>query len=44
MLKAAGFSKVEVTREEASKEFIKEWIPNASLEDYVVSAKVQAVK
>lgn len=44
MLNNAGFSSVEVTREEASKAFIKDWIPGAGLDEYAVSAKIQAVK
>ncbi len=44
LLSAAGFERVEVTVNEASREFIREWVPGAKVEDYVASATIQATK
>lgn len=44
MLKEAGFTEVVVNREPNSKSFIREWMPELRLDEWVVSAKIQAVK
>jgi len=44
MLSEAGFSKVKVEINEASREFIKDWFPGTGIESYVVSAKIEAMK
>jgi len=44
MLKQAGFSDVRITAKEESKEFIRDWAPGRKIEDYVVSANIQAKK
>jgi len=44
MLRAAGFSKVRVDVKPQSREFIREWFPGRGLDDYVVSATIEAVK
>lgn len=44
MLTKSGFSNVRVTVKEASREFIRDWLPGSGAEDYVVSAIIQAVK
>lgn len=44
MLSGAGFSKVKVEINEASREFIKDWFPKSGIEAYVVSAIIAAVK
>lgn len=44
MLSEAGFSRVRVEIDEASREFIKDWFPGSGIESYVVSAKIEAVK
>ncbi len=44
LLTAAGFGCVQVNVNEASREFIREWVPGSSVEDYVASATIQAVK
>jgi arsenite methyltransferase len=43
-LAAAGFIQVSVRPQDASREFIRDWVPGAGVEDYVVSASIEAVK
>ena len=40
----AGFEAIVIEQKEASKEFIKDWLPGSGCEDYVVSANVTATK
>ena len=42
MLGAAGFVDIDIRPKEESREFIREWEPGTSLEDYVLSASIQA--
>ena len=44
MLKKAGFEQVRIEPKDASKTFIKDWAPGSKVEDYVVSASIEAVK
>mmetsp|Transcript_12132 Transcript_12132/g.30295 ORF Transcript_12132/g.30295 Transcript_12132/m.30295 type:complete len:85 (-) Transcript_12132:297-551(-) len=44
MLKKAGFSDVKVEIKEASRDFIKDWMPGSGAEQFVVSANVTATK
>ena len=44
MLKIAGFDAIEIQPKDDSREFIREWSPNSNIEDYVVSATIEAVK
>jgi len=44
MLAEAGFEQIDITLNEASREFIRQWAPGKGVEDYVVSATIQAVK
>ncbi len=44
MLKDAGFETIAIKPKDASKEFIRTWLPNSSIEDYIVSATIEAVK
>lgn len=44
MLKINGFSQIEIKPKDESKKFIKEWIPGAHIEKYIVSSTIQAVK
>ncbi len=44
MLHAAGFEKISITPKDASREFIRDWAPGRRIEDYVVSANIEAVK
>lgn len=42
MLRACGFEQIRVKPNEASRSFIREWMPG--IEEYVVSATIEAVK
>ncbi len=44
MLRDAGFSKVKVVPKDSSRSFIREWLPGKSVEDYLVSATIEAIK
>ena len=44
MLREAGFSDIRLQLKEESRRFIREWAPGRGLEDYVVSASIEAVK
>jgi len=44
MLKAAGFTAVQIVLKEESREFIKDWLPGSKCEEYVVAANVHANK
>jgi len=44
MLEAAGFSAIQITSKDESREFIRDWVPGSGVEDYVVSAHIEAVK
>lgn len=43
-LAAAGFHDVQITLKEESRTFIKDWAPEAGIEDYIVSATIEATK
>jgi SAM-dependent methyltransferase len=44
MLNNAGFRDIRIEPKDESKEFIRDWVPERSVADYVVSASIQAVK
>ena len=44
MLAGAGFSNIEITPIDKSKEIIREFIPGRKIEDFVISATIEAVK
>jgi len=44
MMKNAGFERVIVEPKDETREFIRDWAPGRGVEDYVVSARIEAVK
>lgn len=44
MLAEAGFSRILITPKTESRDFIKDWVPGSGVEDYVVSAYIEAVR
>ena len=44
LLHDAGFTAVRIAPKDASREFIRDWAPGRRVEDYVVSASIEAVK
>jgi SAM-dependent methyltransferase len=44
MLENASFSGIRITPRDESREFISDWVPGSGVENYVVSAHIEAVK
>ena len=44
MLHAAGFAQVGISPKDASRTFIRDWAPGSRIEEFVVSANIEAVK
>lgn len=44
MLYRAGFDKVKIKPKAESKSFIRDWMPGSKIEDYVVSATIEAIR
>lgn len=44
MLREAGFHNIRIQPKDESREFIREWAPGRSIEEYIVSAIIEAVK
>ncbi|MDQ6962091.1 MAG: arsenite methyltransferase [Mariprofundaceae bacterium] len=44
MMQKAGFSQIKITPKDESREFIRDWAPGRGVEDYVLSAHIEAVK
>ena len=44
MLKDAGFQDIAIKPKDESREFIRNWVPESKIEDYVVSATIEATK
>ncbi len=43
-IEAAGFKQIQIQPKDTSREFIKDWAPGLGVENYVVSASIEAVK
>jgi hypothetical protein len=44
MLSRAGFERIQIKSKAESRAFIRDWMPGSKIEDYVVSATIEAVK
>ncbi len=44
ILEESGFEKIDIAPKDESKDFIKDWAPGRGVEDYVLSATIEAVK
>ncbi len=44
MLSGAGFENIQIQPKAESRAFIRDWMPGSKIEDYVVSATIEAVK
>lgn len=44
MIAAAGFTGVRIAPKDESRDFIRDWAPGRGIEDYVVSATIEAIK
>ena len=44
MIAAAGFTDIRIEPKEESRSFVKDWVPGKSIENYVLSATIEAVK
>ena len=44
MLREAGFTNIRIQPKDESREFIRDWAPGTRVEDFVVSATIEAVK
>ena len=44
LISAAGFKDICISPKDESRQFIKDWAPGAGVEDYVISATIEAVK
>jgi arsenite methyltransferase len=44
MLQSSGFRDIKIAPKDSSRSFIREWLPGKKVEDYLVSATIEAVK
>ena len=44
MLQEAGFQDIEIQTKDESRELISHWVPGKNVQDYIVSATIEAVK
>ena len=40
----AGFAEVRIRPKDESRQFIKDWVPGSGVEDYILSATIEAIK
>ena len=43
-LKQTGFADIVIEAKDDSRQFIKDWVPGANIDDFIVSAIIKAVK
>jgi SAM-dependent methyltransferase len=44
MLQEIGFQDIQIQTRDESRELIREWVPGKNIQDYIVSASIEAVK
>ncbi len=44
IIAAAGFTEIMITPKDESRDFIRDWAPGSDVENYIVSAHIQAIK
>jgi len=44
MIEAAGFRNIRIDPKDESRSFVKDWVPGKGIENYVLSATIEAVK
>jgi arsenite methyltransferase len=44
MLQSSGFRDIKIAPKDSSRSFIREWLPGKRIEDYLISATIEAVK
>jgi arsenite methyltransferase len=44
MLEESGFINISIQSKDESKDFIKDWVPNSNVENYIVSSVIKAAK
>lgn len=44
LLISAGFTEIKIESKDKSREFIKDWRPELGIEDYIISATIEAIK
>ena len=44
MLRETGFHQIRIQPKDESRQFIREWVPGRNIEDFIVSATIEAVK
>jgi len=44
MVRDAGFKQIKIAPKDTSKSFIREWLPRTQIENYLMSATIEALK